>query len=249
MERFKGWALGSSFFGKRSALGYSNFRIRWAGNTLVLLDGFQDNFWKFLLFIVKICILIWVFLGVFSKLIACVCWAYAETILSHAEHTRNRFHCTLSIRGTNFRTCSASGKMWAVTTCTIHAEHTLNEFYRTLSIRGTDFIACWAWAEMFKSQISRPNRIRFSKIPCYRPLGSYARQRATQATPHPTASRFGRFYTWRKRNIGTRNAESTRRIETWRKNFFCRNRNHMIPRACNKGFFKILFDSAEIFDF
>jgi hypothetical protein len=32
-----------------------------------------------------------------------------------------------------------------------------------LSILGTDFIACWACAEMFKSRISRPNRIRFSK--------------------------------------------------------------------------------------
>ncbi len=42
-----------------------------------------------------------------------------------------------------------------------------------LSIRGTDFIACWACAEMFKSRISRPNRIRFSKISCYRPLGPY----------------------------------------------------------------------------
>ncbi len=40
-----------------------------------------------------------------------------------------------------------------------------------LSIRGTDFITCWACAEMFKSWISRPNRIRFSKISCYRPLG------------------------------------------------------------------------------
>ncbi len=29
----------------------------------------------------------------------------------------------------------------------------------------------WAYAEMFKSQISRPNRIQFSKISCSRPLG------------------------------------------------------------------------------
>jgi hypothetical protein len=48
-----------------------------------------------------------------------------------------------------------------------------NEFHRMLSIRGTNFIACWACAEMFKSWISRPNRIRFSKISCYRPLGQY----------------------------------------------------------------------------
>jgi hypothetical protein len=31
--------------------------------------------------------------------------------------------------------------------------------------------------------------------------------------------------------------------------FFCRNRNHMVPRACNTRFLKIVFDSAEIFDF
>jgi hypothetical protein len=83
------------------------------------------------------------------------------------------FHRTLSILGTNFRACSASGKMWTVFTCTIHAEHTRNEFYRTLSIRGTNFIACWAYSEMFKSWISRPNQIRFSKISCYRPLRLY----------------------------------------------------------------------------
>ncbi len=31
--------------------------------------------------------------------------------------------------------------------------------------------------------------------------------------------------------------------------FFCRNRNLMVPRACYTRFFKIVFDSAEIFDF
>ncbi len=118
--------------------------------SLVILDGFLDGFWKFRLFIVKICILIW-YLWVFLKIIACVCWAYAETILSHAEHTRNRFHRTLSIRRTNFRACSASGKMWTVFTCTIHAGHTRNEFYCTLSIRGMNFIACWAYAELISS--------------------------------------------------------------------------------------------------
>ena len=46
-----------------------------------------------------------------------------------------------------------------------------NYCMRMLSIRGTDFIACWAYAEMFKSRISRPNRILFSKNSCYRPLG------------------------------------------------------------------------------
>ena len=31
--------------------------------------------------------------------------------------------------------------------------------------------------------------------------------------------------------------------------FFCRNRNLMVPRACNTRFLKIVFDSAEIFEF
>ncbi len=62
--------------------------------------------------------------------------------LHFAEHTRNEFHRTLSIRRT-----------------------------RWLSIRGMDFIAGCAYAEIFKSRISRPYGIRFSKISCYRPLG------------------------------------------------------------------------------
>ncbi len=57
----------------------------------------------------------------------------------------------LSIRGTNFRACSACGKMWTVFTCTTHAQHTRNEFYRILSIRGTNFIACWAYWEPISS--------------------------------------------------------------------------------------------------
>ncbi len=128
--KFFWWAIQKFFF----------FKIF----TLVLLDGFLDGFWKFRLFIFKICILMWYF----SKIVACVCWAYAETILLHAEHTRNRFY---RILGTNFRACSACGKMWTVFTCTVHAQHTRNEFYRTLSIRGTNFIACWAYLEPISS--------------------------------------------------------------------------------------------------
>ncbi len=64
---------------------------------------------------------------------------------------RNRFHRMLSLRGTNLRACSASGKMWTVFACTIHAEHTRNEYYRTLSIPETNFIACWAYAESISS--------------------------------------------------------------------------------------------------
>ncbi len=85
------------------------------------------------------------FLNNFSKIVACVCWAYAETILSHTEHTRKRFHRTLSIRRTNFSGWSASGKMLTVFTCTIYAEHTGKWFYRTLSKRGNDLNAGWAY--------------------------------------------------------------------------------------------------------
>ncbi len=116
---------------------------------------------KISIFIVEICILIWDFL-VISKIIACACWAYAETILSHTEHTRKRFHRTLSIRA-----CSASGKMWTVFTCK-----------SMLSIRGTNFIAHWAYAKWISSLAEhmrdglhswlskRGNQIRFSKISC-----------------------------------------------------------------------------------
>ncbi len=56
-------------------------------------------------------------------------WAYEEAI-----------YRTLSIRGTNFRACSASGKMW-----------TVFQFKYTLSTRGTNFIAHRAYAERISS--------------------------------------------------------------------------------------------------
>jgi hypothetical protein len=40
-----------------------------------------------------------------------LCWAYAERILSHTEHTRNEFHRMLSILGTDFITCWACAEM------------------------------------------------------------------------------------------------------------------------------------------
>jgi hypothetical protein len=75
------------------------------------------------------------------------CWAYAEPISSHAEHTRNEFPRMLSQRS-NVN----------IFTCTIHAEHTRNEFYRTLSIRGTNFIACWAYWETISSHAERARK-------------------------------------------------------------------------------------------
>ncbi len=96
------------------------------------------RFFQIWIFYRQICILIrdfWVIFENYSMRMLSI----GETILSHAEHTRNRFHRMLSIWGTNFRACSASD--------TIHAEHTQNEFYCTLSKRGTNFIACWAYWE------------------------------------------------------------------------------------------------------
>ncbi len=57
-----------------------------------------------------------------------------------AEHTRKQFYRTLSIRGTHFRPCSASGKMLTLFTCK-----------SMLSIRGTNFTAGWAYAEWISS--------------------------------------------------------------------------------------------------
>ncbi len=127
------WAIQKFFFSKCSIFG----PIWW----------FPRRFLKILIIYSQNLHFNLVFLSIFRKL----CWAHAETISSHAEHTWNRFHRTLSIRGTNFRACSASCKMWTVFTCSIHAQHTRNEFYCTLSIRGTNFIACWAYLEPISS--------------------------------------------------------------------------------------------------
>ncbi len=76
---------------------------------------------------------------------------YAETILWHAEHTRNRFHRMLSIRGTNFHACSASAKMWTF----LHVQSMLSirgtNFIVHWALRGTNFIACWAYWEPISS--------------------------------------------------------------------------------------------------
>ena len=86
---------------------------------------------------------------------------------------RKRFHRTLSIRGTNFCACSASGEMWTVFTCramlsihgriSSHTEHMRNEFHPWLSIRGTNFIAGWAYQEMFKVEYLSRIEYEFQK--------------------------------------------------------------------------------------
>ena len=89
-------------------------------------------------------------------------WAYEERISAHAQPA---VKCELFYM---YNLC------WAYAERILsHTEHTRNEFHRMLSILGTDFIACWACAEMFKSRISLPIRIRFLKISCYRPLEPY----------------------------------------------------------------------------
>jgi hypothetical protein len=114
--------------------------------TLVLLDGFLDGFWKISIIYRQNLHLIGYFWVCFEN--------YSMRMLSKREN--------------DFIAC------WAYTEPILsHTEHTQNEFPRMLSIHGTYFIACWACAEMFKSRISRSNRIRFSKISCYRPLGPY----------------------------------------------------------------------------
>ena len=117
---------------------------------LILSDRFLDGFSKFWFVIGEIYILIRVFWVIFKncsmRMLSIggndfiACWAYAEPISSHAEHTRNKFPRMLSQR-LNVN----------IFTCTIHAEHTRNELYRTLSIRGTNFIACWAYWEPISS--------------------------------------------------------------------------------------------------
>jgi hypothetical protein len=119
---------------------------------------------------------------------------FRKLLYAHAEHTRKRFYLMLSILGTDFfanwayeEWISAHAQpavkcelfymynlCWAYAERILsHTEHTQNEFHRMLSILITDLIACWACAEMFKSRISLPIRIRFLKISCYRPLGPY----------------------------------------------------------------------------
>ncbi len=86
--------------------------------TLVLSDRFLDGFSKFWFFIVEICILIRDFWVIFEN--------YSMRMMS--------------IRRTNFRACSASGKMWTF----LHEQS-------MLSIRGTNFIVHWAYAELISS--------------------------------------------------------------------------------------------------
>ncbi len=115
-----------------------------------------------------------------------------KLLYAHAEHTRKWFYRMLSILGTDFIAHWAYevrifGHAQPAVKCELfymynicwayaegilsYTEHTRNEFHRMLSILGTNFIACWACAEMFKSWISLPIRIRFLKISCYRALG------------------------------------------------------------------------------
>ncbi len=60
-----------------------------------------------------------------SKRVVNACWAHAEVISSHAEHTRNEFQ--------NFIACWAFAEM-----ISLHTEYTLKRFHCMLSLRGTN---------------------------------------------------------------------------------------------------------------
>ena len=73
-------------------------------------------------------------------------WNFFKTFFFQNLHF-GPIHRMLSILGTNFRACSASGKMWTFS----HVQSLLSirgtNFIAHLSIRGTNFIACWAYWE------------------------------------------------------------------------------------------------------
>jgi hypothetical protein len=176
IQTFSRWLSirGTKFFLERYPKTFFFKMFNW-----VPLDGFLNGFFKIRIFYSRNLHFNLGFLSkFFLKIIPFACWAYAETFLSHTEHTKKQFYRTQSIRRTKFRICSASGKMFTVLhvqLCWAYGEMILSHpeqwFKHWLSIQGNDFIADWAYAEMFKSWISWPNRIRFSKILCYRPSG------------------------------------------------------------------------------
>jgi hypothetical protein len=141
-EHFRGdWAYAEpNFFDELS----QNFFFKIF--SLVLLDGFLDGFWKFGLFIVKICILIryfWVFFENYSMRMLSIRgndfiahWAYEERISAHAQPAGKceqslHLQSMLSIRGTNFIAHWPYAER-----ISSHAEHTWNRFHRMLSMRG-----------------------------------------------------------------------------------------------------------------
>jgi hypothetical protein len=145
-EHFRGdWAYAEpNFFDELSKFFF--FKIF----TLVLLDGSLDGFWKFRLFIVKICILIWYF------------WVFFENY-SWAEHTRKRFCSMLSILGTDFIAHWAyEERISAHAQPAVKCEQLLHVQYM-LSIRGTNFIAHWAYAERISSHAEH-TRNRFHRM-------------------------------------------------------------------------------------
>ncbi len=99
--------------------------------------GSQTVFQNFDFFIVEICILIWDFWVIFENISISILSIRSNNFIAHWTYEET-IHHTLSIRRTNFRICSASGKMLTVFTCTIYAENMGKWFYRTLSIRGND---------------------------------------------------------------------------------------------------------------
>ncbi len=87
--------------------------------TLVLLDRFLDGFSKFWFLIGEICILIrdfWVIFENYSMHMLSIggndfiaCWAYAEPISSHAEHTRTQMRSSLVVRASDCQCTCCNG--------------------------------------------------------------------------------------------------------------------------------------------
>jgi hypothetical protein len=105
--------------------------------TWVLLNGFLHGFSKFRFFIAEICNLIWDFWVIFENYSMRMLSIRGNDLIAHWAYEE-----------TNFRACSASGKM--LTALHVHCT-------AMLSIRGNDFIAPWAYEEMI---LSHPEHTR-----------------------------------------------------------------------------------------
>ncbi len=135
-EHFRGdWAYAEPIFFWAISNKFFFFKIF----TLILLDRFLDGFWKFWFFIGEIWILIrdfWVIFENYSMRMLSIrgndfnaCWAYAEPISSHVEHTRNEFQPAVKCEHFYMYNPYAERIL-------SHAEHTGNRFHRMLSMRG-----------------------------------------------------------------------------------------------------------------
>ncbi len=134
-EHFRGdWAYAEpNFFDKLSKnFLFQNLHfgpIRWVPRRFLKISMIYLHFSLVFLSIVRT-----------SKIIACVCWAYAETILSHAD-----------IHGTDFIVHWAYEERISVHDQPAEIYEQFLHVQSMLSIRGTNFIAHWAYAKRISS--------------------------------------------------------------------------------------------------